>query len=123
MNKEKTELKKSIYVGMCIFNCLKGSIIRINDEIVSFEEKKYLSLYFGMISIEGDEFNNLEYRMLELDEYIDLYKNYFIEIFKNIDFNSKDNYYNFLLEQPIIKRYNNNKLTKKKNSNKTLIKK
>lgn len=129
MIKETNEIKNSIYIGMSIFNVLKGSIIRINDEIVTFEEKKYLSLYFGLISsknVLNDEYSNsiseLEYRLLDIDEYIELYKNYFIRIFESIDFNSIENYFKFLLEQPIIKKYNSD-LSVENNSNKKLIKK
>lgn len=133
MIKEKEEVKNAIYAGMSIFNVLKNSILKIDEENVSLEDKKYISLYLGIINSENKisyEFNDLfselhmNYRLLDMSSYIELYIEDFVEIFENIDFNSIDNYFNYLLEKEIIRKVNlDNSLSEENIGNKKLIKK
>lgn len=133
MIKEIEEVKRAIYVGMSIFNVLKNSIVKINKEIVSLEDKKYISLYLGLINSENKisyEFNdlfsqyNINYEILDMGSYMELYIEYFIKIFESIDFNSIDNYFYYLLGKEIVKKVNaDNSLCEENIGNKKLIKK
>ena len=49
MNKNYEEVKKSIYAGMGIFSTIKDLILVIDGEL-SLDDKKYLSLYLGIIN-------------------------------------------------------------------------
>ena len=95
MEKETNKIKTTIYIGMSIFNLLKDSVIKINDDMLSLEDKKYLSLYFGLIKYEEKDENLLNI-FLTIDKYIFLYNNYFSDILNKIDFNSMENYISFL---------------------------
>lgn len=130
---ENNEVKNAIYGGMSIFNVLKNSIVKVQDKNVSIEDKKYLSLYLGIINSENRislEFNDLfsefylNYELLDMSLYMDIYLEHFIEIFRNIDFDSIDNYFKFLLEKEIVKKVNiENGLYDVFMSNKKLVKK
>ena len=129
---ENNEVKNAIYSGMSIFNVLKNSIVEVDNKKVSLEDKKYLSLYLGVINSENIislEFNDLfsklylDYELLDMSLYMDIYIEYFIEIFKNIDFGSIKNYFEYLLEKEIIKKVNNdNGIYEQIMSNKKLVK-
>lgn len=115
MVSEREEVKNSIYAGMSIFNDIKNSIVKIGEENVSFEDKKYIGLYLGVINSENkisSKYNeifsnmNIEYELLEMGSYIELYIEYFVKIFRNIDFNSMEDYFEYLLNKDIIKKLN-----------------
>ena len=133
MRNKREEVKQAVYAGMSIFYVLKNSIVKIGDENISLEDKKYLSLYLGIINSHNKIAYELRYLFSELQmnyEYLDnsiymeLYLEYFIEIIETIDFESIDNSFKYLLEKEIVKKVNIDSLVyNENNSNKKLIKK
>ena len=101
--------------------------------MISLEGKKYLSLYLGIINSPNRISNkyktifselSFEYELLNSDSYNYLYNLYFAEKLNNINFNSINDYFNFLLEQEVIKKVNDEgSIFKKNDSNKILVKK
>jgi len=118
MERETIDIKSAVYIGMSIFNTLKNSIVKIEDYVLTLEDKKYLSLYLGLIRIEEKD-EELLNMFLKTEEYLELYKNYFNNILDKIDFSSMNNYVDFLFSKEIIKKIQN----KKRGSNKKLVKK
>lgn len=114
MERELVEIKKSVYIGMSIYNILKDCKMIMNNEFVSVEDKKYLSLYLGILYTDNTISNiihkndniNLNLKHLNMNEYIEIYKNDFIEILNNINYNSMNDYLKYLLSIDIINKYN-----------------
>lgn len=117
MENEVLEVKQALYVGMSIYKELMNSTIEINRKKLTLEDKKYLSLYLGLINTENSISNALKdpgyriykrvkYKQLFNEEYINIYNEHMVEIFNQIDFNSITNYFEFLLEQEIVKSIN-----------------
>lgn len=135
MHRNKKEIKEAIYTGVCFFDMLKGKIIRMDKEIVSFEDKKYLSLYLGLLNSENEisqKFYNIFcsfqilFNSLDINYYKELYNEYFKELTNEINFDTLNNYFMSLLDKDIIKKFNsinNININLKRESNKRLIKK
>lgn len=135
MQCDKKEIKEAIYAGVCFFDMLKGKIVRINKKIVSFEDKKYLSLYLGLLNSENeisdkfyDSFCSLQisFNALDVNYYKELSNEYFTQLANEINCDTLNNYFMSLLEKEIIKKFNkinNININLKRESNKQLIKK
>ena len=87
----------SIYAGMSIFDLIKDIDINIEGSSISLSDKKYLSLYLGVINTKNKITDYLKkqninigtfinFKYLKQDEYIRIYNNYFVEIFEQINF-------------------------------------
>ena len=50
MKENCEEVKSSLYAGMAIFNLIKDYDLSIDKDNISLEDKKYLSLYLGIIN-------------------------------------------------------------------------
>lgn len=131
------DVKRSIYTGMSIYNGLKNREIDLGGENISLEDKKYLSLYLGIIHTDnkisriirylGYKYNIFgNYRNLSMEEYVAIYNNHFIGIVDQINFQSMEDYFKYLLDKDIIKKFNqinNCEIDKMFNvKNKTLVK-
>lgn len=117
MEKEILEVKQALYAGMSIYKELMNSIVEVNSKNLSLEDKKYMSLYLGLLNTENSISNKLKepgfrvykklnYKQLTKEEYINIYNEHFVEIFNQIDFNSIINYFEFLLNQSIVQNIN-----------------
>ena len=116
------EIKNTIYTGISIFKIIKNSIVKIDKEIVSLEDKKYLSLYLGVINCDIKKCD-IDYEPINKYLYDEIYNEYFKDILINLDLSSLDNYFNSLLETNIVKRFNKDYgLYQENESNKKLIK-
>ena len=130
------EVKMSIYAGMSIFDLIKDIDINIEGSSISLSDKKYLSLYLGVINTKNKITDYLKkqninigtfinFKYLKQDEYIRIYNNYFVEIFEQINFESIELNLNYLLSKKVIKCFNKsygyNINTTIDNSNKQLI--
>lgn len=116
------EIKNTIYTGISIFKIIKNSIVKIDKQIVSLEDKKYLSLYLGIINCDIDEYC-IEYEPINKYLYNDIYNEYFKDILINLDLSSTNNYYNSLLNTDIVKKFNKDYgIYQENESNKKLIK-
>jgi len=113
----KNEIRESICAGMYIYNSLKNCIVKIQGKVVSLEEKKYLSLYLGLLNTNNFiskslqntnlKLNNiLNLKKLKNEEYIKIYNEYFKDILYNMDFNSFDEFFNYLVDKTVVKRLN-----------------
>lgn len=132
MKNEVLEVKEALYAGMSIYKELMNSVVEVNKKQLTLEDKKYMSLYLGLLNTDNDISNQLkdsEYRIykkiryneLRQEEYIKLYQEHFVEIFNQIDFNSITNYFDFLLEQEVVDninkafRFDTNRIVNKSN--------
>ena len=116
------EIKNTIYTGISIFKVIKNSIVKIDKQIVSLDDKKYLSLYLGIINCDIKECD-IDYETINKCLYDEIYNEYFKDILINLDLSSMDNYYNSLLNTDIVKSFNNDYgVIPKLKSNKKLIK-
>lgn len=117
MEKEILEVKQALYVGMSIYKELMNSIIEVNNKKLSLEDKKYLSLYLGLLNTENSisvklkepgfrVYKRIKYKQLTNEEYINIYKEYFVEIFNQIDFNSIMNCFEFLINNEVVQNIN-----------------
>jgi len=117
MKNNYDEVKISLYEGMSIFNVLKDYDINMNDKNISIDDKKYLSLYLGLINSKNSislylkEKNikfkfRFNYKFLKQEEYLEIYNSYFIEILKEINFNSIEEHLNYLLSKKIVQDFN-----------------
>lgn len=113
----KNEIRESICAGMYIYNTLKNCIIKIQGKVVSLEDKKYLSLYLGLLNTNNFISKSLQNTNLKLntalnlkklknEQYIQIYNEYFKDILYNMDFNSFDEFFNYLLDKTVVKRLN-----------------
>jgi len=119
MEEKYEEVKMTIYEGMAIFNLIKDYDLSIDKENISLEDKKYLSLYLGIMStknkiteyLEKNKINfktyfNFNKKILKIEDYIELYNNYFVEIFNEINFDSIYKYIKYLLGKKIVQDFN-----------------
>ena len=135
MKKETKEIKTSIYFGMSIYKTIKNCRIKLGSYLLTPDDKKYLSLYLGLIKSKNKVSESLNTRKMEnnimvnatflnQEEYIKIYMNDFSNIIDNVDFSSIENYLSFLASQDIVKVFNEqNGINLSKKSNKQLIKK
>ena len=116
------EIKSTIYTGISIFKIIKNSIVKIDKNIVSLEDKKYLSLYLGVINCDIKKCD-IDYEPINKYVYDEIYNEYFKDILVNLDLSSIDNYYNSLLNTDIVKSFNKDYgIVPKLKSNKKLVK-
>ena len=117
MKENCDEVKKSLYAGMSIFNSIKDVNIFINNTEICLNDKKYLSLYLGIIYTNNviskylkEKGIRLKYditlKKLNVQEYLNLYNLYFIDIFNEINFVSIEENFNNLLSKNIIDYFN-----------------
>lgn len=117
MKEEINVIENSIFEGMKIFNELKSCKILLNEELISMNDKKYLSLYLGIINTENkiskilrnsnSRFNiQTHCKSLTSQKYNEILNIYFLDIFNQVNFISIDEYLNFLLNQEIVKVFN-----------------
>lgn len=117
MKENYQEVKKTIYAAMSIYDLIKDVDISLENQIITSKDKKYLSLYLGIINtrnivsdylksenINIGTFINFEY--LKYNEYLEIYNKYFVEVFNEIDFISIESNFNFLLSKNVIKKFN-----------------
>ena len=101
MDEEFLNVEKSVYAGMSIYSIIKDNEIIIDGYSLNYEDKKYLSLYLGVINttnwfsnfLKEKQYNynlNISYKILDTNKYLDLYSNNFSNLFKQIPFNSFD---------------------------------
>lgn len=118
MENDVFEVKQALYAGMSIYKELMSSIIEVNSKKLTLEDKKYMSLYLGLLNTENcisekfeepkfKVYKRVKYKKLTNEEYMNIYKEHFVEIFNQIDFNSIKNYFNFLLNHNAIQNLNN----------------
>ena len=137
MENKMNEVKQSIYAGMSIYKEIMNCQIKIDNKKISLEDKKILSLYLGIVSTNNEvsnflNLNNIyyniqvKYETLNFEEYLEIYNDNFTNIFREIDFENIFNYFEYLLNNPIIKKYNeannNNIKLVTENKNKILVK-
>lgn len=135
MEKEPKEIKTSIYLGMSIYRTMKDCRIKFDQYLLTMQDKKYLSLYLGLIKSKNrvsERFKTLTMEnnimvnatFLNQDEYARIYMNDFADIVDKVDFESIDNYLEFLASKDIVRLFNQiNGISLVKESNKQLIKK
>ena len=136
MEEEKLNIVKTIYTGVSIYSTLKKCKIKLKYNFLTLEEKKYLSLYLGLLYNNeyikqkiGKRKLNLEvrYNCLNLDEFSNIYSDEFNTIFQNINYNSLIAYIESLINIKIIEEFNTinniNMYEFINHSNKVLIKK
>lgn len=131
------EVKTSVYAGMSIFSLIKDTEISIGEGIMSLEDKKYLSLYLGLINTKNTISDYLKsknvnistfinYSFLNNEEYLKIYNTYFVDILDEINFESIESHFDYLLSKEVVKSFNRNygyHIDKEvDNSNKQLIK-
>ena len=128
------EVKDAIYTGMSVFATLKDFIIESNGQVVSLEDKKYISLYLGVLYSDNDIsktlvdkkntiYKKVKYRNLSKEELLKTYEENFVDILTKIDFTSLSNYFYFLLENELVYSANKNYRIKNNISNKVYAKK
>lgn len=135
MEKETKEIKTSIYFGMSIYRTMKDCRIKFDQYLLTMQDKKYLSLYLGLIKSKNrvsERFKTLTMEnnitvnatFLNQEEYVRIYMNDFADIVDKVDFESIDNYLEFLASKDIVRLFNQiNGISLVKESNKQLIKK
>lgn len=117
MKENLKEIKTFIYVGMSIFNEIKDVELMIDSNILSLKDKKYLSLYLGIINTKNKVSDYLKekevkfkfpkgIKYLSQEEYLYIYDMYFVDILKEISFNSVEENLNNLLSKKIIQDFN-----------------
>ena len=111
------EIRDAMYAGVCLYNRLKKTIVEINGEVVSIEDKKILGLYLGILHTQNSisdkliETNlkkdtNIGYKCIDEYEYYVSYENCFKYIFSTMDFETIEDYFVCLLDNHIIKKLN-----------------
>ncbi|MBR6690641.1 MAG: hypothetical protein IKL65_04860 [Bacilli bacterium] len=117
MKENCEEVKASIYAGMSIFNVIKDYDLIMWNEKLSLNDKKYLSLYLGLINsknninlyLKENEIRfkfNINYKLLKQEEYLEVYNLYFVEIFNEINFESIEEHLNYLLNKKVVQSFN-----------------
>ena len=107
MKEISEEIKISVYAGMSIFNLMKNCQIKINNKYITGDDKKYLSLYLGIINTQNVfseyltqkhiSFNILvNYILLEPGQYVSIYNKHFMNILNDIQSFSMIEYINYL---------------------------
>lgn len=117
MKENYREVKTTIYAGMSIFNLIKDIDITLENQIITLDDKKYLSLYLGIMNTNNVVSNYLRgknikigtfinFKYLSHDQYLDIYNKYFTDIFNEIGFESINDNLEYLLNKKIIKMFN-----------------
>lgn len=106
---EELLIKEALYEGVCIYNEILNCKIKFGNVYLNNINKKYLSLYLGLISA----ISNIGIKIQPLNisvNYVKLDKPFFIRMyedeFNSITFDSIDEYVNFLMSKNIIKVFN-----------------
>ena len=126
------EVKEAIYTGMSVYGTLKNFIIESNGNIVSLEDKKYISLYLGILysnneigkkfqTKDNTIYKKVKYNDLTSDELLKTYTDGFVDILTKIDFESINNYFNFLLTNELVSSINKSFRIDVKSGNKQLV--
>lgn len=138
MNNDILEIRNAIYTGISIYKRLSRTIVKIEDEIVSLEDKKDLSLYLGIIhsknsisdmlmDTELKKDTNISYKILEGNEFFSICTSLFNESLISLNFETiEDYFYSFLDKEIVVKlnrEYDFNPLKFISNENKQLVKK
>ena len=109
---------------MSIYNAIENKKIIINNKIITNEDKKYISLYLGLLDITNIcEDVEVIYEKLSKEEYLEVYKNNFVEIIKLINFDSLNEYLNYILSKDIINLFNEKYELNVNKENKQLVRK
>ena len=117
MKENNNEVKMSIYAGMSIFDLIKDVDIILEKQSITLQDKKYLSLYLGIINtnnivsyyLKSKDINIgtfINFKYLKSEEYLEIYNKYFVEIFKEISFESINDNLEYLLNKKVIKMFN-----------------
>ena len=117
MKENYREVKTTIYAGMSILNLIKDIDINFENQTITLEDKKYLSLYLGIINTNNAVSNYLKkqnikigtfinFKYLSHEQYLHIYNEYFTDIFNEIGFESINDNLNYLLNKKIIKIFN-----------------
>ena len=117
MKENYNEVKESLYRGMSIFNILKDVGVVMNGKEVLTEDKKYLSLYLGIINSDNKisiylKEKNIKFgfpktiRDLTQEQYLEIYNKYFIDILNEINFESIEYNFNYLLSKKVVRDFN-----------------
>lgn len=136
MKKDLFEIKNAMYAGVCLYNRLRKTILEIEGEYVSLEDKKVLGLYLGILHTQNSVSNkvmdtelfkntNIGYKSVDEYDYFNSYEKYFKYIFDNMNFENIEDYFQSLLNNEIIVKLNReyNFNPKEFVSNKQLVKK
>lgn len=132
MENNVQEVKEAIYAGMSIYNTLKNFSMESSGKEVSLEDKKYISLYLGIlysnneIGRELHERKNIIYRKvkynkLNKEELLQTYTEGFVDILTQVDFESIFNYFNFLLNNEHVSTINKSYRIEVNQGNKRLV--
>lgn len=113
------EVKKAVYTGMATFNLIKDYDLKLYNKNLNLEDKKYLSLYLGIINTNNNfslflKENEIRfginfkcsYKLLSTEDFLNLYNDYFVDVIKEINFNSIEENVNYLLSKKIIQDFN-----------------
>ena len=87
------------------------------EQEFSLEDKKYLSLYLGVLNTENSITNYLKskniniktfinFNILSQEEYLKIYNNYFIGILDEINYKYIEDYMRYLLSKKAVKIFN-----------------
>lgn len=119
MKENYEEVKQTLYAGMSIFNSIKDHTLIMGNEEITLEDKKYLSLYLGIINTKNKISLYLKekeikfkidfkynYKLLNQDEYLKVYNEYFVDELREISFSSIEENFDFLLSKKVVKEYN-----------------
>lgn len=119
MKENCEEVKRALYAGMAILNLIKNYDLSIDGENISLEDKKYLSLYLGIINSKNKVSSylkekeikfrinfNFNPKLLKKEDYLEIYNKYFVDIFNDINFNSIECNLDYLLNKEIIQEFN-----------------
>jgi hypothetical protein len=117
MKKDILEIKNAMYVGVCLYNRLRKTIVEIEGEFVSIEDKKILALYLGILHTENSISNklietelkrdtNIGYKEVDEYEYSSAYEECFKHIFNTMNFENIEDYFVSLLNNEIIVKLN-----------------
>ena len=117
METKINEVKHSFYAAMSIYKIIRNVNIKMDNDYISLEDKKYLSLYLGVINTDNSITNYfkeksinigtfINFRFLEQEEYLKIYNDDFINIFNQMNFESLEENLKFLLSKDVIKKFN-----------------
>lgn len=112
MKEETTEVKNAIKCGFYILKKILYCDMVLNGVQVNIEDKKYLCLYLGILNTDNsiskaiNHKNKILSKNLTTKEILTIYNDYFTEILLNIDFNNIYNMYEYLLNNEVIRLFN-----------------
>lgn len=130
------EISNAVYTGVCIYNRLRNSIVEIDEEIVSLEDKRELGLYLGILHSQNKisyllkqtelvKNTNIHYKRITGKEFCDVYDLYFKNFIDKINRETIEEYFDELLKCKIVVKLNREYNLEEfiNNKNKQLIKK